>query len=361
MHSSDVESDKLKIKCNISIKNTETLKIKIIQELEYIIYNIQLKNEKNGPFRIRQYNEMIKNINNFPGEHIPSYQSFIDFYHSLTTKKSKILDKIKEYFDTGVIKESEKAKINPKIQCIINLTKVYGIGPKKSLELYDNYKIVNVEQLKLYEKKDTSIINSKQKIGLEHYYDLNERIPISEMKIYDKVLRQVCNEISPSIIMSINGSYRRGLSSSGDIDLLITSKTQDTQEIRNKIINQLTKIGIIKETLANGKKKFMGIVQLEMHGYTKSRHIDIMDTKPEHYPFAVLYFTGSGTFNAYMRGIALKKGYSLNEYCLSDKITKLEITKEIIYNKIHKNFFETEEDIFQFLDMEYKDPTQRNI
>ena len=37
------------------------------------------------------------------------------------------------------------------------------------------------------------------------------------------------------------------------------------------------------------------------------RRIDIMYTKPEEYPFAILYFTGSGDFNVKMREYALEK------------------------------------------------------
>ena len=80
------------------------------------------------------------------------------------------------------------------------------------------------------------------------------------------------------------------------------------------------KDGIVSEVLANGKKKFMGISKLPQ--YSTHRHIDIIDTSVQEYAFAQLYFTGSAGFNAKMRNIALKKGYSLNEYRLSYKITK---------------------------------------
>ena len=51
----------------------------------------------------------------------------------------------------------------------------------------------------------------------------------------------------------------------------------------------------------------MGIVKLENKGFNIARHMDIIDTEPEHYPFAVLYFTGSGGFNSMMRGVAYNK------------------------------------------------------
>ena len=90
----------------------------------------------------------------------------------------------------------------------------------------------------------------------------------------------------------------------------------------------------IPSTMASGKKKFMGVVKLVSEGYTKARHLDIIDTDPTHFPFAVLYFTGSGGFNSKMRGEALKLGYSMNEYCLSDKNTKVPISSDIISDPI---------------------------
>ena len=105
----------------------------------------------------------------------------------------------------------------------------------------------------------------------------------------------------------------------------------------------------------------MGITKLEKYGYHKARHIDIMDTDIFTFPFAQLYFTGSGEFNSNMRSNALRLGYSLNEYCLSDKKTKKPIDSSIIINKIGKSNFTNEKDIFDFLDMEYIIPEKREL
>ena len=60
----------------------------------------------------------------------------------------------------------------------------------------------------------------------------------------------------------------------------------------------------------------------KMNGYTKYRRIDIMITKPEEYPFAIMYFTGSMEFNTMVRQKCLDRGLSLNEYSLKDNDTK---------------------------------------
>ena len=76
-----------------------------------------------------------------------------------------------------------------------------------------------------------------------------------------------------------------------------------------------------------------------------------MYTKPEEYPFAVLYFTGSGDFNKMMREQINEKGMTINEYSLKD----IE-TKEIV-----DHVFVEEKDIFDYLDMLYIEPWQRNL
>ncbi len=50
-----------------------------------------------------------------------------------------------------------------------------------------------------------------------------------------------------------------------------------------------------------------------------------------------------------MRGVAVKKGYTLNEYCLRKvgATERMEVT--------------CEKDVFDFLGMEFKKPEERNI
>ncbi len=357
------EKKDLNITLKVSIKDMIS-KVKIsdiVNCLNLIICKVEVEGTKQGVFRIRQYQDTIKFLENYKNDYFENYDHLLEYYQENKKKATKILLKIKEYFDTGFIEEAEKAKKDPRVLAVINLTKIYGIGPKKAIELNEKHKITNVDELLTIFQNDNSVINAKQTIGLTHYHDLCERIPKSEMDHYNQVLKEVCNKVSPNIIMSINGSYRREMPDSGDIDLLITSKNEDPSVLRKRLIDELKKQEIIIEILADGKKKFMGISRLTKYGYNKSRHIDIMDTKFNNFPFAVLYFTGSGAFNAKMRGNALKLGYSLNEYCLSDKDTKVEISPKVIKDKINKETFEFEEDIFKFLNMTYLLPRDRNL
>ena len=79
------------------------------------------------------------------------------------------------------------------------------------------------------------------------------------------------------------------------------------------------------------------------------RRIDIMYTTPYEYPFAILYFTGSGDFNQLMRKEVNKKGLTMNEYGIKDSVTGVSVD----------NVFVVEKDIFEFLEMDYVEPWQR--
>ena len=91
----------------------------------------------------------------------------------------------------------------------------------------------------------------------------------------------------------------------------------------------------------------------------KHRHLDIIETTKEDYPFALLYFTGSQLTNIQMRQKAVLLGYSLNEYNITYKGTKDIIKPKDIKKILKKTIISSEKDIFKLLDMPYKKPTER--
>lgn len=122
-------------------------------------------------------------------------------------------------------------------------------------------------------------------------------------------------------------------------------------ELLRPIIQKLEKAGFLKETVALGDQKYMGICQLDE---TKVHHkIDIRLMPKDEYYFGILHMTGSQGFNEYMRRLAKDEGYKLNEYSLR----KLNENGEP-GTPIHVN---SEEEIFEKLNMEYKKPEERSI
>lgn len=253
-----------------------------------------------------------------------------------------ILEKLKEYMETGTLRMLERERKNP-----MNLfTKVYGIGPKKAKELIEK-EITTIEQLRENQDK----LNNNQKLGLQYYEDIQQRIPRSEIVLFDEELSKVFNSIKeevPGSKFEIVGSYRRGAQNSGDIDVIITNENNNSK-IFDLFLDTLKEKGILLEFLTRGKTKSLTIGQIPGH---IPRRLDFLYSSIEEYPFAVLYFTGSKAFNTNMRQRALQKGYSLNEYGFSKMDGKKKGEKL-------DQLFTNEKEIFDFLNMEFKEPNER--
>jgi len=342
----------------LRIFKKKDFKQRIVDNFNFLIIKANTLEEKGASFKTREFSDTIKAIKQYPNKisTIIEVEKILIDYGKKNPKKT--LKKINEIINTGFLLEVEEAKKNPIIEAVQNLTKIYSIGYKKSIQLYTEHSIKTIDDLKIEYDKNPSILHGKQRLGLQYYDDLIKRIPRNEIELYEKKLIIFANEVDSSIKLSINGSYRRGHKDSGDIDVLITSNANNVSNLRLKFIDYLKEKGIIVDTLASGSKKFMGVTILSEIGIF--RHIDIIETDSLSYPYSVLYFTGSGGFNTKMRQHALDLGFSLNEYCLSDKFTKLPISKEQIFNKIGKYTIKEEVDIFDFLNMDYVEPKFRD-
>ena len=254
-----------------------------------------------------------------------------------------IMEKLNEYVNTGTLKVLEREKNNPANL----LTEIHGIGPKKANELV-KAGISTIEELRT--KKD-ELLNETQKIGLKYYDEISKRIPRSEIQEYEKIFNlAVANVQNAKIEMQIVGSYRRGLQSSGDIDVIITSNNLDL-DIYNKFIDLLLKNGIILEVLSRGSNKCLVITRLNKDSI--ARRVDFLFTSLQEFPFAILYFTGSKIFNTVMRHKALKKGFTFNEHGMYKLDNKNKKGEQVANN------FSSEKSIFDFLQLEYKEPWER--
>jgi NAD-dependent DNA ligase len=259
---------------------------------------------------------------------------------------STMIEKMKEFVETGTLKLLEKEKENP----INVLTDVYGIGPKKAKELVEKG-ITTIEKLR---EQQNEVLNDIQKIGLQYYDDILERIPRSEIDEYNEVFERVFKKVAEEDSRyEIVGSYRRGAKTSGDIDVIITSKNDS---VFKQFIDELLAEKVIIEVLSRGKTKCLVITKL---GSKHARRVDFLYTNVEEYPFAVLYFTGSKAFNTVMRGHALRMGYTLNEHRIKKNIASLERSPDKSPTKSPIKDIKEEKDIFDLLKLEFKNPDER--
>ena len=245
-----------------------------------------------------------------------------------------IMKKFKEFIETGTLKVLERERANP--QNIF--AEIYGIGPKKAAELVEK----GIKTIADLREKQSEVLNPIQRVGLKYYEDILERIPRAEIDEYDEVFKHVLE--GTGLKYEIVGSYRRGAKTSGDIDVILTSRSE--KSFRD-FVDRLLEHGIILEILSRGSSKCLVIAKLPDAKH--ARRVDFLYSTPEEYPFSVLYFTGSKIFNTVMRARALSMGYSMNEHGITKRGTKEKIL----------DIFPDERSIFTFLGMEYKNPEER--
>jgi DNA polymerase beta len=242
------------------------------------------------------------------------------------------------------LQSAEKAKEVYHTESLKAFQNIYGVGPVKAKELVDQG-FRTIADLRKAIHENQLILHEKQLIGLQYYEDLLERIPREEMDQH----RQFLHEYLPAELVfdsEIVGSYRRGLSSSGDIDMLLKATTPSITKIFTEFVDDLKEEGYIKHILALGPHKCMAICQLEGK---LARRLDLLIVPQEEYAYSMLYFTGSDRFNVAFRQHCLSKGYTLNEHTLTPLHASQPPTPRM----------ETEHDIFRFVGLRYVAPSDR--
>lgn len=294
---------------------------------------------KKEVFKARAYQTVIQQLKAISGP-ITTFDQ-ISHFKGLG---EKIREKILEVFETGRLEVAERAKEVYSLSAHDELQQVYGIGPTKAKALIDQG-IRCVAELRCAVKDDPSLLNDKQKIGLCYWEDLVQRIPREEMMNHEAYI--LSHSPLPAELV---GSFRRGAANSGDIDVLLrVPPNQSEDEIKKvfcQFVQHLVDEGYIKEILALGDHKCMAICRFKDH---PARRLDLLVTPDEKYAYSLLYFTGSDRFNVAFRQHVQEKGYTLNEHRMAPLYSS---TPQPPYMK-------NEEDIFDFLGLEYTEPTDR--
>jgi DNA polymerase/3'-5' exonuclease PolX len=258
------------------------------------------------------------------------------------------LTRVNEILKTGKLAELPDVVPAPPLVESHPITDVHGVGPVMAQKLLVKYNITTAEEFMnafaagTISKHD---ITRQVEIGLKYFYDINKRIDHDEITSFATFLKTLC-----AVPFMICGSYRRETKTSGDVDLLAWW-SDETDGTLLTLTDKLRELGVIVDTLAEGETKFMGIAHwIHNDTVTIFHRLDIRRVTPEQSPFAILYYTGSDSFNKRMREHVTHMGLLLNEYGLFDKDHNL-----IEFDPPIK----TERDIFSAVNFEYVKPCDR--
>ena len=199
----------------------------IIKSLD-ILRKQEIANKE--PWKARAYAKAIASLKEV--ESIKSIEDIKDIPNIGESIRTKII----ELIDTGKLERLDKEHELSKV--VDELTRIHGIGPAKAKDLFESG-IKTIEDI----RKDTSILNKSQLIGLKYLEEFETRIPRVEMEKHETYINAIFKKINSKLHVTIVGSYRRGAKDSGDIDMII-SHDDDPENIENElkhIVTEMTK------------------------------------------------------------------------------------------------------------------------
>ena len=325
----------------------------LIYQINYILVNFDLsdKEKTREEYRLKSLTTSLNIIKNF-NKPLKDNQNIIELSNLKGIGKGTI-DRIKEINKSGKLSEIVINKNSQ--QYFNNLIKIYGIGPKYAFKLLKQG-IKSIDELKTAIKNNKVKITNNIRLGIKYYDKLQENNKRSVIKKHKIILKSALDKVikdykllKTDLFIKLCGSYRRKKDLINDIDclLVINSNKIKNRNWLNIYVNELKKINYIVDSFTNKQQeKYMGFVKNINDTVLR---LDIQKIDHKRYPFALLYFTGNKYFNLFIRNKAKEKGYKLNEFGLFKN--NKQIQKEI----------KTEKDIFEFLDLKYLKPSDRNF
>ena len=260
-----------------------------------------------------------------------------------------------EILETGTLEEitnmTQKSE-DTKTKIMKELMMVPGIGPAKAGQLVNDHNITSLTDLKEKSNKELIILPKNVAGALEYAIDLQERIPRAEVELIYQFVEDCAKRMKLKVKMITCGSYRREKPDSGDVDILIYHNDNSyPEDTLTKLVSKLKSENFLIGTLSEGNTKYMGICRLLDD--LPARRIDIVYLTKKSLPAALMYFTGSGTFNIQFRKAALSKNLTLNEKGLY-KIDSPKNKK--VLGQVEVN---SEKDIFDAVGIKYLEPKDR--
>ncbi len=295
----------------------------IVEQLEQL-RKLRIYQGEQG--KVYGYDRAIANIKQLPYR----LQSYTDALNVKGVGKS-IATHIAEYLTTGQI--AELATVKDQQDVLDLFQELYEVGPETAKRWYERG-FRTFDDLPIHE------LTVNQRLSLQYINDLRQRIPRGEIAAFEAHLTYRLPSLPAD--WEIAGSYRRGVSSSGDVDIILKLHDKAPRGVIDDFIANLDIIGI----LGRGQKKIAAICRLVDNG--PARRLDIEITNTIEYPACIVYFTGPKSFNVKLRQRAKDLGFELNEKFIltADGRGRLDI--------------KIESDVFAALGVYYLTPEQRN-
>jgi DNA polymerase (family 10) len=223
-------------------------------------------------------------------------------------------EKIRQLLETGKVDKLEALRQKYPAS-LVALLRVQGLGPKAVKKLSSELGVQSLDDLRqavaehrvrglagFGEKSEQKIAQSLERMAAQGSTD---RTPISvALPLANRLVAQLL-EVPGVAHASYCGSLRRFSETIGDIDIVVAAAESAP------VMEALVKMNVVDRVLVRGEAKTSVVTR-------RGTQIDLRVVAAHQLGAALLYFTGSKGHNIKLRMRALARGWTLNEYALSE-------------------------------------------
>ncbi|KHK58278.1 DNA polymerase III [Ralstonia sp. A12] len=216
--------------------------------------------------------------------------------------------KMREIVETGTcaMLTRVRSEVSPSM---VQLLQLPGLGPKRARVLQHELGIATLDELA--RAATAHQIRELHGFGAQSEQRLLEAVNarLERHRRYGLVVAKPCAEALTHYLLAsgtverliVAGSYRRGLDTVGDLDVLATAR-QPAQ-----VIEHFVRYQEVASQISAGTTRASVVLKNGMQ-------IDLRVVRPDAFGAALVYFTGSKPHNITLRKIAQAQGLKINEY-----------------------------------------------
>lgn len=260
-----------------------------------------------NPFRVRAYRSAARTISSLPR----GAKEMLDDGEDLSELPGigdDLAGKIKQIVETGHLQllEDVEQDASPELS---DMMKLPGLGPKRVRTIHDQLGIESLKQLRkaatdgkirqldgFGEKTERKILKE-----LQRREEQPQRTKLSDVDEIAKGLTEYLENVDGVKRVIVAGSYRRRKETVGDLDILVTCKSD------SPVMDRFVEFDEVDEVVSHGKTKSTVMLRSGLQ-------IDLRVVAEVCYGAALYYFTGSKDHNIAVRKIAQRKKLKINEY-----------------------------------------------
>lgn len=195
---------------------------------------------------------------------------------------------------------------------LLDLNQLENIGPKRIAVLHKQLGVTSLEQLKDAASKgrvrDLPGFGAKTERAilkgidiLEKRSESGQRLGLPVVEEYAKPLLAFLSRVKGVERIQAAGSYRRGLETVGDLDVLVTHNR------KSKVMERFVNFEDVQKVVSKGSTRSTVVMRYALQ-------VDLRAVGGESYGAALHYFTGSKAHNIAIRRMGVKRGLKINEY-----------------------------------------------